>query len=201
MAGVPGIALALATAGGIMIYFGINDVPPVAGLRELAQGRLPAGTPPTKTVGVISKPGGTAGTTGALALTGAGGHPLVSAALTRLGKGYSQRQRYGPDTYDCSGLVVASLADLGIRSPYPTTHTQARLGTVTPGPPQAGDLVLWPAQHVGIATSPTHMVHAPRTGRVVSVDPIRSSMLGKPLVIRLDLPAMRARWPSGGRRP
>lgn len=43
--GISGLAVALAAAGGYLMYAGIRDVPLLEGLRELAGGKLPAGKP------------------------------------------------------------------------------------------------------------------------------------------------------------
>src|SRR5262245_34674959 len=43
--GISGIAVSVAAIGGFLVYAGIRNVPMLDGLRELAQGKLPAGRP------------------------------------------------------------------------------------------------------------------------------------------------------------
>jgi murein DD-endopeptidase MepM/ murein hydrolase activator NlpD len=45
-AGISGLAVTIGAAGLYLVYAGIRGVPFVDGLRELAAGKLPAGTPP-----------------------------------------------------------------------------------------------------------------------------------------------------------
>lgn len=47
--GISGLAVAMGTAGLYLVYAGIRNVPLLAGLRDLAQGRLPAPGPQTPT--------------------------------------------------------------------------------------------------------------------------------------------------------
>ncbi|MGI6107942.1 MAG: SpaA isopeptide-forming pilin-related protein [Lachnospiraceae bacterium] len=46
---------------------------------------------------------------------------IVAQALSRLGAGYSQANRLGPDYYDCSGLLYSCFTSLGITQNVPDT--------------------------------------------------------------------------------
>lgn len=49
-AGISGLAVTIGAAGLYLVYAGIRGVPLVEGLRDLAGGKLPAGTPPKTTI-------------------------------------------------------------------------------------------------------------------------------------------------------
>lgn len=82
----------------------------------------------------------------------------------------------GPDEWDCSGLTMAAYAQIGISLPH-YSGAQAMRGTAVNWTTEAikpGDLVFlesYPGSgvinHVGIATSATQWIQAPRTGDVV----------------------------------
>ena len=101
--------------------------------------------------------------------------PMLDFAFAQQGKAYKFNTA-GPDTYDCSGLVMAAFAEIGVSLPH-RSALQATFGTaVEPTAIQAGDLVFLEASpgsglidHVGIAISPTQWIHAPRTGDVVRI--------------------------------
>lgn len=189
MAGSPGISgagVAIATAGGLLMFAGIRDVPVLTALREVVGGKLPEGNKATEgqpTAGttaaraaLMQDTGGSA--TGALQISvgGGGGLPeLARAALQYRGVPY----KWGgttPAGLDCSGLVQLSFSDLGIKAPRTTYQQQAwkALSKITAGSAVAGDLVFWPG-HVAIVVSPGTVVHAPRPGKVVEVVPVGSA--------------------------
>jgi len=82
----------------------------------------------------------------------------------------------GPDEWDCSGLTMVAYAQIGISLPH-YSGAQAMKGTAVDWTTEAikpGDLVFlesYPGSgvinHVGIATSATQWIQAPRTGDVV----------------------------------
>lgn len=86
----------------------------------------------------------------------------------------------GPDSFDCSGLVVAAFASASggkLTLPRTTqTMTAANAPHLTPVPTSAmqpGDLIFFNLHgdwdHVGIYLGNGRMIHAPRTGDVVKV--------------------------------
>ncbi len=99
---------------------------------------------------------------------------VVAFAYAQLGKPY----RFftdGPATFDCSGLVKAAYAQIGIEMIHHAA-SQAGYGTAVDiwnDPIKPGDLVFLAPHgtgeisHVGIAVDATHWIHAPAPGDVV----------------------------------
>nr|MDT0663844.1 NlpC/P60 family protein [Micromonospora sp. DSM 115978] len=80
--------------------------------------------------------------------------------------------------FDCSGLTKAAYAAAGVAIPR-VAQDQYDAGPRLPAgtPLQPGDLVFFGSgpgdvTHVGIATSDSHMIDAPRTGALVRLEPI-----------------------------
>lgn len=176
--GVSGLAVALATAGGVLVYSGIRNASVPETLRAVLQQRQPA-TLPTGSLSSVATPldqlPAVSQGIGPVPQQGFGptGAGIVAAARRYLGVPY----RWGgasPSGFDCSGLVTWVLHhDLGLSLPS-NTHTVTGqflvwAGAVThAGPPQPGDLVCW-AGHIGIAVDGSRMIHAPHAGAVVQV--------------------------------
>ena len=104
---------------------------------------------------------------------------VVAFAYAQLGKPY-RFFTAGPDTFDCSGLVKAAYAQIGIEMIHHAA-SQASYGTavdIWSQPIMAGDLVFMATHgtgvinHVGIAVDATHWIHAPAPGDVVRLAPI-----------------------------
>jgi cell wall-associated NlpC family hydrolase len=115
--------------------------------------------------------------TAAPASTGSSLDTLLSYATAQVGVPY-QFFSAGPDTFDCSGLVVAAFRQIGMSVPH-QSRALAKLGAAVDWraePIAAGDLVFTsavgdPAQitHVGIALDSRRWVHAVGFGRTVSI--------------------------------
>jgi cell wall-associated NlpC family hydrolase len=111
------------------------------------------------------------------ASTGSSLDTLLSYATAQVGVPY-QFFSAGPDTFDCSGLVVAAFRQIGMSVPH-QSRALAKLGNSVDWraePIAAGDLVFTsavgdPAQitHVGIALDSRRWVHAVGFGRTVSI--------------------------------
>ena len=111
------------------------------------------------------------------ASTGSSLDTLLSYATAQVGVPY-QFFSAGPETFDCSGLVVAAFRQIGVSVPH-QSRALARLGTPVDWraePIAAGDLVFTssvgdPAHitHVGIALDSRRWVHAVGVGRTVSI--------------------------------
>jgi LysM repeat protein len=111
------------------------------------------------------------------ASTGSSLDRLLSYATAQVGTPY-QFFSAGPDTFDCSGLVVAAFRQVGMSVPH-QSRALAKLGSPVDWraePIAAGDLVFTsavgdPAQitHVGIALDSRRWVHAVGFGRTVSI--------------------------------
>jgi peptidoglycan DL-endopeptidase CwlO len=101
------------------------------------------------------------------------GTTALRAALTQRGKPYVWGAA-GPDSYDCSGLVMWAFAQEGISLPH-YTGAQWNSGMhVSRSDLQPGDLVFFFADisHVGIYLGNGLMVDAPSTGQDVQVQPV-----------------------------
>jgi cell wall-associated NlpC family hydrolase len=107
-------------------------------------------------------------------VSGAAGR-AVDFALAQIGKPYAWGA-VGPSSYDCSGLTSTAWAKAG--HPIPRTSqaqwqglTRVGLSSVRPG-----DLIIYysDAHHVGMYIGGGQMVHAPRTGRDVTIAPAAS---------------------------
>jgi cell wall-associated NlpC family hydrolase len=124
---------------------------------------------------------------GAAAVAATPGGQAAVRALELVGMPY----RYGgngPDAFDCSGLVRYVYAEQGVRLPR-TAEAQFAAGQpVEPGTLVAGDLVFFriPQAHIGIFTGRGQFVHAPATGRAVSV-----ARLDEPWFMRAYVGAVR----------
>jgi LysM repeat protein len=104
---------------------------------------------------------------------------VVAYADAQLGKPY-RFFTAGPSTFDCSGLVKAAYAQIGITMIHHSA-SQASYGTavdIWSEPIKPGDLVFMATHgdgeinHVGIAVDATHWIHAPKPGDVVRLAPI-----------------------------
>src|SRR6266545_6496925 len=104
----------------------------------------------------------------------------VRAALDQVGKPYRWGAT-GPEEFDCSGLVRWAYAQAGLALPR-TSRAQWWAGQpVGVGGLRPGDLVFWASDptdpatihHVGMYVGQALMVHAPHTGALVRVDPLR----------------------------
>jgi cell wall-associated NlpC family hydrolase len=94
----------------------------------------------------------------------------VRFALAQRGKPYRWGAA-GPNSYDCSGLTMASWARAGVSMPH-TAHGQyASFPHVSLSALMPGDLVFY-SGHVAMYVGSGMVVHAPTTGDVVKVVPI-----------------------------
>lgn len=109
--------------------------------------------------------------------SGSGGADrAVSFARAQLGEPYVWGAA-GPDSWDCSGLMLQAWAQSGVSLPHYSV-AQYYAGTpVSPGDLRPGDLVFWGSSndpgsifHVAMYIGGGQIVHAPRTGRPVSID-------------------------------
>src|SRR5439155_13491856 len=106
--------------------------------------------------------------TGAVPASGHG-DTVASLALQEIGKPYVWGAS-GPNSFDCSGLVMYVFAQIGIALPH-SSYAQAGMGVaVDYNDLQPGDLVFFNGNsHVGIYIGGGNMVHAPHTGASVTV--------------------------------
>ena len=108
---------------------------------------------------------------------------LVTYLREQVGKPYKFFTA-GPETFDCSGLVVAGYRQIGVTLPH-QSRMQATIGTAVDlrnEPIKAGDLIFMVSSvdptrigHVGIALDANTWIQAVGTGIPVRIRPIPSS--------------------------
>lgn len=189
-ASVNGLALGVATAGGLLIYAGLRGENPLAALRGVLTGSpapVPAGKPVTVDwLGGGDWGGGTFGTDTTTA-TGTTAK-AVQIALAQVGKPYKWGGK-GPSSFDCSGLISYAYIQAGLLSSYMTSYgfsVSPKFRKVPRQSIQAGD-VMWKMGHVALYIGNGQIVEAPHTGALV-----RTRMVGPrefSLVLRYAGPA------------
>ena len=97
--------------------------------------------------------------------------------------------RYGgssPSGFDCSGLVHYSYAAAGINVPRTTAGQWAQLRAVADRDLRTGDLLFFNIEgkmsHVGVYLGDGRFVHAPSTGRTVSIESLGSDFYRKAFI-------------------
>ena len=96
---------------------------------------------------------------------------VLAYALAQRGKPYRWGAA-GPNSFDCSGLVMASYARVGIKLPHYTGALLGRGVRVSRAALRPGDLVFLTSGHVSLYIGGGRVVEAPHTGayvRVVSI--------------------------------
>lgn len=113
------------------------------------------------------------------------GERAAAVALQQVGIPY----RYGgstPSGFDCSGLVHYSYARAGKSVPRTTQGLWASLAPVDTRRMRVGDLLFFKIagkmSHVGMYLGKGRFVHAPSTGRVVSVASLESDYYRRALI-------------------
>lgn len=96
--------------------------------------------------------------------------------------------RYGgstPSGFDCSGFVSYVYRQMGVSLPR-TSYSQMSVGVaVSAAELMPGDLVFFRSGgHVGIYVGNNQYIHAPQTGRTVSIDPMTRDLYCARRVIR-----------------
>jgi cell wall-associated NlpC family hydrolase len=101
---------------------------------------------------------------------------VLAFAKAQVGEPY-QWGAAGPDSWDCSGLTMRAWETAGVSLPHYTV-AQYQAGTpISAGELRPGDLVFWSSSsspdgihHVALYLGDGMIVHAPRTGRDVSIE-------------------------------
>ncbi len=113
------------------------------------------------------------------------GERAAIVALSQVGVPY----RYGGSTtsgFDCSGLVQYSYSRAGKAVPRTTGQLWSSTSTVATRDMQVGDLLFFSIEgkmsHVGLYVGNQQFVHAPSSGRTVSVATLRSPYYSKALL-------------------
>lgn len=191
-AGVSGLAVALTTAGGVLITAAIRNQTPADVVRAVLKKPVTSrtlGNPFASAVSGVTPiavgdtAGGAVGGAAGGAVSAVSGGSLVAEARKHLGAKYVYATA-GPKTFDCSGLVVYCLRQTIFPGcPRFTTYSASKVlagqgwKRVTPAQFQAGDVIIR-SGHMGIASSPTTYINAPHTGTVVKEVRIPSKGLG-----------------------
>jgi len=109
----------------------------------------------------------------------------IAYARAQIGKPYLYAAA-GPDSFDCSGLVMAAFAFAGIRLPHYSGAQYAMLPHVSLFAMQPGDLVFWGvggSEHVAIYVGAGRILEAGGTGNNVHLGPIWGHPVGAARVI------------------
>lgn len=112
--GVSGVAVAVASLGGVLVYAGFRGVSPLQALRDVT-----SGSPPPVVGNPTDVPApATAGSSGQSGFGDGKRATVVAAAQKYAGDQYSQAKRTQPGYSDCSSFVDKALKDAGIKPPY-----------------------------------------------------------------------------------
>jgi peptidoglycan DL-endopeptidase CwlO len=99
----------------------------------------------------------------------------VAFAYAQLGKPYEWGAT-GPDSYDCSGLVMAAWASAGVDIPRDTYEQWAALPHIPVSQMQPGDLIIYNGEgHVAMYVGDGYIIDAPHTGLDVERIPYETS--------------------------
>lgn len=183
--GISGVAVALATAGGVLVYAGFQGQNPLEALKDITAGKTRPLAP--SSVSFVNDPttiGSGGGVVQAGYNTGSGiGGKIAAAALTHRGEKYSQARRWKTGYSDCSSFVGKALKDAGITPPGGSVTGSylvwSKLRTVSRSQIQPGDILCSPG-HVAIALSSTQAIGQQNGRQNVRVDSIDNIMWGNP---------------------
>jgi cell wall-associated NlpC family hydrolase len=106
---------------------------------------------------------------------GSGAAGAVRAAESRLGDWY-QWGAAGPNTFDCSGLVMWAYEQVGISLPHYSGAQYSDTTHIPMSDLQPGDLVFFsdPGEHVAMYVGNGDIIEAPHTGAQVHIVPMYS---------------------------
>jgi hypothetical protein len=115
--GISGLAVAFATAGGVLVYAGFKGKSPVGALRDISTGHPAGVTDQSTDLGQFQANLGNA-VTGTMHSVG-----VLSAAGKYMNDKYSQAKRTKPGYSDCSSFCDKILTDLGVPPPVKWAST------------------------------------------------------------------------------
>lgn len=105
-----------------------------------------------------------------------GAQAAVAYARAQLGKPYVYGAA-GPNSFDCSGLIMRAWAAGGVALPHNAAAQYHTVRHIPFGDLQPGDLVFESGLgHAGIYIGGGQMIHAPHTGDVVKISSLWSAM-------------------------
>jgi len=186
--GIPGTAVAMATAGAFLLYVGVTGAGIRDGMKALVGGKLPEvkRRPGSAIAAAEQSLGSAAGGSSTVMPSGAVGKnaDIAQAAMPYLGVPY-RLAGTSKSGIDCSGLTWQAIKAAKGVTPPRTTYTLVawkRLAPIANSEIAAGDLLFWPRvgppSHVAIAISGTRVIHAPRPGKVVEIVHISEAFTG-----------------------
>jgi hypothetical protein len=187
--GINGTGVAIATAGGVLIYAGLTKQNPLAALRAVGSGHpAPVGSSSSyqatqqQTAAVQQIGTGVAGIgqlVGAEVAAGNGLPALVPAVSQFSGDQYSQARRWEVGFSDCSSFVGKGFKACGITPPGASTTWDylawKKLVQIPRSLVQAGDLIC-NATHIVVATSNSDAIGQENPRRNVATGPIADLM-------------------------
>ncbi|HEX5267055.1 MAG TPA: NlpC/P60 family protein [Acidimicrobiales bacterium] len=150
-----------------------------ARLQALSHTTASAGRPvsrdnPLPALGGGSRGGGSAvGPIGPAPSQGGAAGVALEWAQRELGKPYVYGGA-GPDSFDCSGLIMYIFGQAGVSLPHSAAGQWDDTTRISYAQARPGDLVFFyqPVDHVGIYVGNGEMIDAPHTGADVEYDPI-----------------------------
>ena len=121
-----------------------------------------------------SRPGNGGGSS-----AGRGATAAINFALSQLGEPYLWGAD-GPGSWDCSGLTMGAWDRAGVQLPHYSVAQYEQIKHISEDELRPGDLIFWADNaddpgtifHVAMYLGNGRMVHAPRTGRPVTIDSI-----------------------------
>ena len=117
-------------------------------------------------------------------------HAAIAAAVSQVGRPYLYGGEDPNEGFDCSGLVWFAYRSAGVATPRTTRDLWRELAPVERGSERPGDLVFFnidgKPQHVGLYLGNGRFVHAPATGKTVTI-------------ANLSSPYYRRAWLRGAR--
>jgi peptidoglycan DL-endopeptidase CwlO len=149
-----------------------------AAAQQAAQQRLAAAQAAAQAQALAASSGSSGSTGGSFGPpppVGSGASGAVAAAESRVGDPYVWGAA-GPDSFDCSGLVMWSYAQVGISLPHFSGAQYADTTHIPMSDLEPGDLVFPadPGEHVAMYVGNGMIVQAPYTGANVQVVPLSS---------------------------
>jgi cell wall-associated NlpC family hydrolase len=182
--GISGVAVALASAGGVLLYAGFQGQSPLEALRDITSGKTKALAPGT--VSFTNDPSNLGQGGGVMAVDWSGasgmGGRIAAAAMAHRDEKYSQAKRWAAGFSDCSSFVGKALKDAGITPPGGSTtvsyRTWSKLKNVPRDAIQAGD-ILSGSGHVAIALDGQRAIGQQNTRQNVRIDSIDNIMWGQ----------------------
>lgn len=106
---------------------------------------------------------------------------IIQFALAQVGKPYVWGAA-GPNSFDCSGLVLSAFSKVGIHLPHFTGAMIVLGKAIGRQALQRGDIVFPQKGHVAIYLGNGQMVHAPQPGELVKVSKVYGFYAGRRLL-------------------